>query len=342
MKIYGFLLCSFLCLCVGTFAQKPGSAPAPAPKPQPAPVPATPPAKSQSTVLMPGGSKSARLDPLFPYDPFRDLDATPSLSESEMTSLRLSVLHRYADPLYRRPTKDELQMVAPDPSLFERYREFLTRPNAGLFKLVPDAGCAENTKVIAASEACMKFTFPGAGNSYSFRTRNYRIKSLADLTFSEAQLQVNGVLTHGVLVSLGDVPLDSVSLQTAALKYLIQFQPSTGFKEANTINESLDRGVKRDGFLYSRSVAAIENNTYALRSIAYRGKVMNAVKGIPYNVLDFDKRRDIIVAFRIVQKDADGSISILWNQLSDQEAPKIKVERNVEKDKDAPSDQEQN
>jgi hypothetical protein len=285
---------------------------------------------------MPGGGRS-RLDSLFPYDPFRDLDATPSLSESEMTSLRLTILHRYADPLYRKPTKDELQLVAPDPSLYERYRNVLTRPNTGLFKLVPDAGCAENSKVVAASEVCMKFGFPGAGNSYSFRTKSYRIRKLADLTFSDSHFIITGTLTHGVLVSLGDVPLESISLQSAGLKYLIEFQPATGFKSANTLNESLGNGVRVDGFLYTRSLSAVENNTYALRSIAYRGRVMTAVKGVPYNELDFDRRRDIVVVFRVVQKDADGSITILWSQIADKESPKIKPERDEDnsKDKDA-------
>ena len=38
--------------------------------------------------------------------------------------------------------------------------------------------------------------------------------------------------------------------------------------------------------------------------------------------------------FLIVRKDADGSISILWSQLSDKDAPKIKPERNDENRKD--------
>jgi len=130
------------------------------------------------------------------------------------------------------------------------------------------------------------------------------------------------------------VPLNEVSLQTAGLKYMIDLKPSPGFKEANTVNESLIKGIKQNGFLYTRSLPVIENNTYALRSIAYRGRVMTSIKGVPYNELDFDRRRDIVVVFRIVQKDADGSISILWNQLSDKEAPKIKPRHNDDKDKD--------
>lgn len=335
MKISGLVPCVIFCLCVASFAQKAPPATAPAPNPQPPPKPASPP--PQQTQQMPSspmlGNRS-RLDSLMLNSGFHDPNEPPTLSDSEMVSLRLTMLHKYAAPLYRKPTKEELEPVTPSPGLLEKYRESLQRPDTGLFKLVPDSGCAENSKVVTASEVCMKYTFPGAGNSYSFRVKNYRIRQLADVTFSDANLVITGALTHGIFVNLGDVPLSEVSLQTASLKYLIDFQTSTGFKEANTVNESLAKGVKQNGFLYARSLPAIENNTYALRSIAYRGRVMTSIKGIPYNELDFDRRRDIVVVFRIVQKDADGSISILWSQLSDKEAPKIKPERGDDKDKD--------
>jgi hypothetical protein len=55
--------------------------------------------------------------------------------------------------------------------------------------------------------------------------------------------------------------------------------------------------------------------------------VPRAVRGISYNELDFDKRRDVIVAFRVVRMDPDGSISILWKQLADGESPKLNQER---------------
>ena len=332
MKISGLLPCVIFCLCIASFAQK--TPPAPAPKPQPQPKPASPPPQQTQPVPVSPTTGRPRLDPLLINRVFRDSYESSSLSDSEMASLRLAILHKYAAPLYRKPTKDELESVTPSPALFERYRAIIERDDAGLFKLVPDAGCAENSKVVTASEVCMKYTFPGAGNSYSFRVKNYRIRHLADVTFSDANLVVTGTLTHGIFVNLGDVPLNEVSLQTAGLKYLTDFQPSASYEDANAINVSLDGGLMKNGFIYAMSLPAIENNTYALRSIAYRGRVMTSIKGVPYNELDFDRRRDIVVVFRIVQKDADGSISILWNQLSDKEAPKIKPGRSDDKDKD--------
>jgi hypothetical protein len=67
-----------------------------------------------------------------------------------------------------------------------------------------------------------------------------------------------------------------------------------------------------------------DNTTYALRSIAYQGTIMRSIQTLTYNELDVDKRRDVIVVFRVVKRDADGSVTILWKELSNKNAPKLK------------------
>jgi len=215
----------------------------------------------------------------------------------------------------------------------QEFDGFLSDDKTGLFKLLADVGCAENTNVVVAKEKCLDFTMPGAGNSYSFRTNNYRIRRLADLTFSGKSLHVTGILMHGIMVNIGDVPLENVTLQTGGLKFLNEFQPTVDVEKARFINGQLVKGISKDGFLYGRSLAAVENTTYVLRSIAYDGKVMRSVRGIPYNELDFDKRKDITVAFRIVSRDGDGSLTILWKELSKKDAPKLKKKNNEQNTK---------
>lgn len=53
------------------------------------------------------------------------------------------------------------------------------------------------------------------------------------------------------------------------------------------------RRLKTGGFIYSSTIAALANNTYVLRSTT-SGKA------------------DILVAFRVIRQDADGSLHILW------------------------------
>ncbi len=246
---------------------------------------------------------------------------TRGLTDSQLLSLRKEI-----EPLYRKPSKKELKAIEPSRELFDKYAEFLRQPNTGLTKLIDDKGCAENTKVVVATDNCLKYTMPGAGSSFSFRMQSYRIPRLADLTFTDKSFQAAGVLLHGIFVNIGNVPLEEVSLQTNGLKYLVDFQPEPDYEKSRVIDLQMTRGVVHDGFLYRRGLFIVENTTFALRSIAYDGKYFRAVNGFTYNEFDFDKRKDVIVVFRIVEKDETGNVTILWKELREKDSPEIKRE----------------
>ena len=126
--------------------------------------------------------------------------------------------------IYRKPTKNEFELLAPNKEDLKKYAQFLRQSNTGLLKLIDDQGCAENTIVVNASEDCLKYSMPGAGSSYSFRTENYRIRRLSDLTYTDDSFQSSGILAHAMLVNVGDIPLEQISLQTKGLKFLTEFQ----------------------------------------------------------------------------------------------------------------------
>lgn len=235
--------------------------------------------------------------------------------------------------LYRKTSKAEAEAIKPDAEDINKYANFLRQPDTGITRLAADAGCAENNKIVVAKDECLKFTMPGAGASYSFRVKDYRIPSLADLTFSNDGFQATGALVHGIMTRIGDVPLEKVNLQTKGLKFLVDFKPVTDFAEAQKIGEQLVTGINKDGFLYRRGLSALENTTYVLRSVAYDGTIRRTVNGLTYNELNFDRRRDVIVAFRIVRIDSGtGSVTILWKKLAENPAPKIKQKKNSEKE----------
>lgn len=224
---------------------------------------------------------------------------------------------------YRKPNKEELETLKVSLADKERYAAFLRQPETGLIKLAADFKCADNTKIVVATPDCLKYTMPGAGSSYSFRTENYRIQRLADLTFTNEGFEVTGALTHGIIVRIGDVPLEKVDLQTKGVKYLVDFKPTVNYAEAQKIADELVNGVTDNGFIYRRGLYAIDNATYVLRVVAYNGRLNRAVQGITYNELDFDKRNDVIAAFRIVSRDADGGVTILWKKLAEKAAPRL-------------------
>jgi hypothetical protein len=234
-------------------------------------------------------------------------------------------------PLYRKPTEEELKALMPRAEDTKKYAEFLRQSDTGIIKLAADANCGENIRVIFATPKCLQYTMPGAGNSFSFRTENYRIRRLADIIYTSNSFQSAGILMHGIFVEIGNVPLENVNLQTAGLGFLTNFQPEPDPEKWQEINRKLSEGVIGDGFLYRRGVRAAENTTYVLRSVAYNGIVPRAARGMSYNEMDFDKRRDIIVAFRIVRKDPDGSVTILWKELLRKKSPKIIRKNNSKK-----------
>lgn len=223
--------------------------------------------------------------------------------------------------IYRKPNKAEMKVLAPGAHQLDKYASFLRQPDTGIVKLHGDSSCAENPKVLAAKENCVQYSMPGAGTAYSFRVESHRVPHLADLILSKNVLKTDGVLQQGMMVSLGDVPLEEVTLQTKGLKYLVAFEPFSDAESLSEFDRQLSTGVKSDGFVYGMGVYVKEQATFALRSVAYRGKFMRSVNGISYNEMDFDKRRDIVVAFRILEQDANGNVTILWKMLSSKDAP---------------------
>lgn len=226
-------------------------------------------------------------------------------------------------PLYRVPDKEEEILLAPDSTLVQKFSEFLSQKNTGLIKLIIDKGCDKGTQIVDSSEHCTKYKMPGAAASYSFRTGNYQVKHLSDISFSEGNFVTTGLLKHGILINIGDVSLENVNLQMEQLKTLTNFHPVKESDKAEILAAQLEKGIQGD-FLYKDSLPVEENKTYILRSIAYKGNNFKVVEDVEYDEFDFDDRKDVIVAFRVVKLNKDESVTILWKELSSQKTSKLK------------------
>lgn len=251
---------------------------------------------------------------------FNRLRALGEMSERPAITDRVV---RNIETIYRKSSKKDLATVSVNQDDKNKFQEFLRGKNTGLVKLIPNVRCAENSVVISANEECLKYSVPGAGMAYSFRVKDYRIQRLSDLIFTGEDFMSAGVLSLAVLTSVGNVPLENLTLQTPGLKYLNDLNANIKYQEAVSLHKKFSKGVEINGYPYGRALVAAENNTYVLRSIAYNGRVMKSVEGITYNELWFDKRKDITVAFRIVRKDADGSVTILWKELNRRDSPEL-------------------
>jgi len=277
----------------------------------PTPQPRT---KSPKRIISPRDSNAT-------FDQLAGLDI-PRTRESSVNN----PLGEIEERIYRKASKEEVQILAPAPHLVDKYAIFLRQSNVGIIKLNADSSCVESPEILVAKENCLQYTMPGAGTAYSFRVESYRLPRLADLVLSKDVLKTDGVLQQGIMVNLGDIPLENISLQTKGLKYLLDVKPVSDIESFLKLDRELSKGIEADGFLYRLGFYAKEQSTFALRSIAYKGKFFRSIKGVTYNELDFDKRKDIVVVFRVVEKEKNGNISILWKVLSNSNAPALKME----------------
>lgn len=286
--------------------------------PPPPPPSATPPPQTPPVGVQPVRRSSVDMRRLqnFPLNP---------VSESDRLAARVVALQRIVAPMYRKPSEKEAAALAVSAANLQRYSEFLKAENVGIVRLVPDTGCEYSERVISAREDCIKYSIPGSGNSFSFRSESYRLRHLADITYMDGKLRITGIFMHGLVTELGDVPIERVAIDLAAMRPLTGFRPSTSVEDVVQVDLLIDRGLTDGTFKYSKEVVPKADSTYAIRVVAYRGKVVRSAAGVRYNELDYDKRRDAIVVFRIVELDAERGITIVWRKLSDVESPRIKV-----------------
>src|SRR5215204_3082397 len=137
-----------------------------------------------------------------------------------VAEVRRNAILNYVEAAFRKPTEQELKLVAVDPELFEKYKNFLAKDKTGIFRLMPDFGCNENRNVVVAKEECTKYSMPGSGSAYSFRKDNYRIWRLADLVYKEGVFYAGSRYAQGIIGVLGDFELDQISLNSGGVKQL--------------------------------------------------------------------------------------------------------------------------
>ncbi|MEZ5429221.1 MAG: hypothetical protein R2747_23440 [Pyrinomonadaceae bacterium] len=254
-----------------------------------------------------------------------EADRALGMGQSGLSQVRKNHLLAKVKELYRQPNEEEMKLLAPRQEDLDRSSKFLSVNKNGLIKLLPDRGCATNPQLVVTSDECLKYSMPGAGSSYSFRKETHRIQTIADLTLKGDFFLTTGALIQGILVNIGDVPLEEVGGQTEGFAYLADFEPETDPFKAREISVKLADGVKVGDLIYQSSLPVKENSTYLLRSIAYRGFIQRSYLTLIYDESRWDKRKDVLVAFRVMRRETDGSTTILWKLLRTKNAPKMKM-----------------
>lgn len=206
-------------------------------------------------------------------------------------------------------TSDERKVLAPASEDLKANAEFLRQSETGIFRLMRFEK-QNHRKVVSADNLAVSgdVLLVGGGAQYSFTKKNHNADKWSDMAWDEDWfLGGVGGQAIGVLVDLGDVSLESVKLESAGVGYLAKFLPAATESAAEQQFQQLEKGEKDNGFSYRLSALWKLNTTYALRSVNY-------------------DRSDLLVAFRVVRQDQNGSLIILWKKLNSYETPKLKKE----------------
>ena len=144
------------------------------------------------------------------------------------------------------------------------------------------------------------------GAYYSFARLTHAYGYGSDLSLERGQFQVGFAgADYGFLTNLGDVPLERITLDTPETKLLATYIPADKEPQARMEYRRFGQGVDIDGVLVKSRLPMRANSTYLVRAINYGDS-------------------DLLVAFRVVEIDSDGSPLILWKRLKKYSTPQLR------------------
>lgn len=175
---------------------------------------------------------------------------------------------------------------------------FLAQPGTGLVRLLP------------REKWDGKLATRGGGAYYSFTHRTHEYGRGSDISLEQDGLSVGFAgADFGFMSNIGDVPLEMLSTDAEALRFPSTFKTPTLEADARAAHRSFYEPGRSEGeFVYKRRLPVSVGSTYVLRSVNYEDS-------------------DVLVAFRVIRKDSDGSVVLLWKVF--QEFPKPALQRSV-------------
>jgi hypothetical protein len=187
----------------------------------------------------------------------------------------------------------ERQYLEPSAKDRRKNAEFLTHPDTGLIRLLPRETFQD------------KLTINGGGAYYSFARLTHEYGFGSDLELQQRELSVGFAgADFGFMTRVGKKSLEGVTLDDPAAQFLVSFTAPSVEAEARAQFQLGRAGFEVNGFTYRSSQQLKAKNTYLLRSISYG-------------------RSDLLVAFRLIREDSDGSVVILWKILKKFPVPEL-------------------
>src|SRR5262245_54606382 len=187
--------------------------------------------------------------------------------------------------LYDQIKEKEKLFLAPSKEDQETFAKFLEQPDTGLIRLLP------------REKYDGKLSIRGDGSYYSFTRLTHEYGYGSDIKLELGKFGVGFAgFDFGFFIPLGDLPLEALTVENDSLKALAEYQAPAREPEIRAQQRQTYQGINLGGFTANSYVPATVGSTYALRSLTY-------------------ERSDVLVAFRVVRQDQDGSMVLLWKMI---------------------------
>ena len=192
----------------------------------------------------------------------------------------------------------EAVLLAPADEDLKAHAEFLARPRTGLVRLLP------------RERWDGKLSMRGDGAYYSFARLTHEYGYGSDISLEQDMFAVGFAgADFGFMVNLGNVPVETLTADSEGVQFMASYNAPLPEPEARQAYRQFGSAGRQEGqWTYRSRLPVFVNNTYALRSIGYG-------------------QSDLLVAFRVVRKDFDGSVVLLWKILK--RYPKPELQRSV-------------
>ena len=191
----------------------------------------------------------------------------------------------------------EKKVLAVADSDREQFAAFLSQPQTGVIRLLPREIYDGNSK--------RRLAIAGGGAYYSFVNKTHEYGRGSDISLEQGYLSVGFAgADYGFILNVGDIPLDQVANDHAATRALMDYTPPVKEAEVRAEHYKLWKGIELSGFNFLSRVPAKVSNTYLLRSISIDDS-------------------DVMAAFRVVRKDTDGSLILVYKVLKTFPVPKM-------------------
>lgn len=239
----------------------------------------------------------------------------------------------------------EKRLLQPAEEDRAKYADFLKTPHTGLIRLLPrekyDTSAARVTSTIAApgsfsrtelshlpqgqsstedtsvrskadddpkwnvATSTRRLTISGGGAYYSFTRKSHEYGQGSDIQLSQGELSVGFAgVNYGLMAIVGDVPLETIGLELPEVNVLASYKPPSQEPQARLEKTRFNQKTELDGLKVQRRLPLQSGSTYLLRSFDYG-------------------RSDVLVAFRVVRVDSDGSAIILYKLLKEFSPPQL-------------------